>query len=595
MTTQVLFNPFMTIFRVLAYAWSLLKSIDRCYWVLLAMPFVLLLLYPGWIISSVLQGTIDPWIYLGYMLNWKCHWQAFPHTYYGARIPWISVGILVYELFPSYVAMYLLPLLVYYTGVFSLYVTIKRLFGRKAALLTSTLLGSYFYFLYSVGSTHYDGLASVLLLVVLCFLTPTSCGYKNRVMTYLNLACAGFAFATAVATQMFLLNYVPLVLLYFSFITASKMKTHYLKSVCFLLFGFAIAVLFWCIVAFFINGTFFFFMDSISICQNILFSPTNPWWHPLHVWTYYAQHWKLPAMAFAGSFLAIIIYLRGRASNNIASLSAYCLLSISIHAVWQFVFKLPILEMYYYASYLIPGIFLWIGALLGPVAKNLKRRSFIIVYATLICWILVVYTYLGPKNPIHYWLSLKVISAVVTICFALLLVFYKGRLLEIFSDRQPAMKCLAITALIMSSSSGIFKHSSAYFLTPIEQKNAFLTVIDSVSHIRQAAPEADLLFWFDSRERLQYVFRSISSCYLWGYRLVNEDFPLHLNPSSPYKRELFSGDRVLILSEDTPLIEQANQSLLESSGLQGSVVSQKLMESGSVRYYLTVLELSPAQ
>jgi len=93
-------------------------------------------------------------------------------------------------------------------------------------------------------------------------------------------------------------------------------------------------------------------------------------------------------------------------------------------------------------------------------------------------------------------------------------------------------------------------------------------------------PNANAYFWYDEKSSLGAVFTAIASTYLWGYRLINDQFPSLPSPSLGVSREMFVGDRIVLLGENPLMYDVANENLSQI-GFQGKFLEQKQMRKGS--------------
>ena len=236
----------------------LINKVDKNIVILLGLPLLLTFLNNSWILSSICSASKDRWIYLGYFLDLKTHLNAFVNTYYGARLPWILPGALIYKLLPPLVAAYTLQLGVLYSSVLSLYLILKRTIGQNTALFTALFMSLNYFFLAAVGSTYMDGAGLTYLLLTLCMLTPKE-GNPGRVM---RVYWAGIFFSCAVYTQLFLLNYSPLLLFYFFYITQYRSALSSTRNLCLIILGCLSATLFFCTVNYLLNGNFLFFLPN---------------------------------------------------------------------------------------------------------------------------------------------------------------------------------------------------------------------------------------------------------------------------------------------------------------------------------------------
>ena len=66
-------------------------------------------------------GTIDPWLYTAFFVNFDRVYEDFALTYYAARLPWIVPGRIAYAVFPLDAAYWVLHGLAFMGGVAALF------------------------------------------------------------------------------------------------------------------------------------------------------------------------------------------------------------------------------------------------------------------------------------------------------------------------------------------------------------------------------------------------------------------------------------------------------------------------------------------
>jgi len=106
------------------------------------------------------------------------------------------------------------------------------------------------------------------------------------------------------------------------------------------------------------------------------------------------------------------------------------------------------------------------------------------------------------------------------------------------------------------------------------QKPALLSIVDSVRVVQDLDPGANVFFWYDGEGRLGHLFRSVSSTYLWSYRLQSEEFP-RLGPKLPPP-----GRRILILAEDGEAALREAEASLNREGLEAEFLTRRRIHQG---------------
>ena len=144
-------------------------------------------------------GSIDPWFYTGFWLNFHQLYDAFSQTYYASRLPWIIVGYAANQILSPRTAHLILHGSFFVVGAIAAYGLLRAHFGRNAALVGYVwLIGGQMYF----DAQHWDYWDGALITFVFVglFLGAPAVGKPLPVW---RLAASGFFLAAAVATNVF--------------------------------------------------------------------------------------------------------------------------------------------------------------------------------------------------------------------------------------------------------------------------------------------------------------------------------------------------------------------------------------------------------
>jgi hypothetical protein len=145
------------------------------------------------------SGTIDPWLYTAFFLNFDRVYEPFALTYYAARLPWIVPGRLVFGLFPLDVAYWVLHGLAFTGGVAALFFLVRRYLGLAAAVVGAATLALSPMYWNAQYWDYVDGVSLTYALGGLCFGLPLATGRVRAA----SLFAAGVCFAAAVTTNPF--------------------------------------------------------------------------------------------------------------------------------------------------------------------------------------------------------------------------------------------------------------------------------------------------------------------------------------------------------------------------------------------------------
>ncbi len=176
--------------------------------IILILPILLCLINDNWIFNpapflNTKQNTIDPWMYHSLFqrysdltLTMKNPFVTASNLYYMERIGWITVGYVIYHIFPALLANFILHLGVYYLGVFSLYALVRQFLSAETGLAAALVMGAYPWYLLSVGYDYLDGYNNSLFLFSL--LCASFAILKNRSIL---MVIAGAVFAITISNN----------------------------------------------------------------------------------------------------------------------------------------------------------------------------------------------------------------------------------------------------------------------------------------------------------------------------------------------------------------------------------------------------------
>lgn len=553
--------------RALARCKSLLACLDKELIILLTLPLLMIGIIN---MCFFLTTGIDPTLYFGFMLDLKQHLNTFMGTYYGTRLPWILPGFLAYRYFSPIIATYVLHLAFYYAAAISLYQILKQTIGRRSALLAAVLMGCHYYFIKAIGTKYIDGAALTYLLLTLWMLTNIT---KSRYYS-LRLCLAGVFFGCVIYTQLFLVSYIPLLLLYYFFMSPKVQLAIRLRGLGFVLLGFVGLSILLCTINYFLNGTFFFFTPIVNWTSDFVSSGVNPWWHSITTWGMHAKWLILTALTFLGSVLVLIFHRSTQTLPHrrfLLFFQVFFILNVLLHVVFQLILKQPFLELDYYTSYMIPALFLALGSQLAIVINKVNRQQFYIFLSTIIIASFVISTFI-ITFPLM-WLTI--------------LIGIGG--LGILAIKHRYRKEIALLPLALVLTTVNLTHNDKKILiAPFILKPSFLSVIDGIHAAQSMDPLGNSLFWYNDHAPFGFVFKGVCSAYLWGYRIVNDELPEISTKVFPINPKLNS--RVFLLSEKPNALEEVNINLAKI-GFKGELINKKTIEQGPVSYKMTYIKV----
>jgi hypothetical protein len=539
---------------------------------LLAWPWLLFALNPNWVYLN--SAGFDNWIYLGHFVNLREYIRLYAETptYYLSRLSWILPGYAAYHLLPPLAANLALRLLLFYTATLSLYGTLALLVQRRAALLAALLMGSYSYFLLAVGWDYVDG-AGITYFALALFLVALA---ARRPRPLLPLALAGAAAAAMFVANIFTAVLLPaLGLAYLLTAPRRQLRDHLLAlaagacGALALLAGLGL-------VSVALGGRFLFLLSSFDIAALLAGSASNPW-HPYDpAWPINYGYLVWPhAIGAAGALALLLPRTRerlGRFGHARALIVVYLVTLAAMLYLQIFRGSTPVLQLVYYASYLIPTVFLALGALLAPALASLGPREFaaaVVATAALAAAPLLVQPML--KTPLPVVPALALAGAWVA--------------LMLLTPGRPWHVALLAAVFYLATPNVLANVPAPYQQTAgtLAPQEMFLAILDDNEAIRELAPDLRVRLWFNNQEQPHYIF--LSAAHLHTANLLSDTFP-----ALPQVPAL--GTTVALLSSSEGAFPEAARVLAEH-GLEAELIGQRRVVRGPVDDTVTVFRVEP--
>ena len=542
---------------------------DRTTWILLLLPALLAALNSNWMYSPA--GSIDAWVYTGYFHHLAAFKATlFPGEYYGSRLPWLLPGYLAYRFFSLYVANYVLHFTFYYAATFSFYSLLKRGFGPRNALLGTLLFGTHRLFLSAIGWDYVDGAGITYNL--LCLACISQAVESRRRAVWLVLAgVAGFAMAY---TNLFLAAFLPLPVVYFLILTNKRISRHLYKSMAELLLWFGGgAVLITTLLGtinYFLDGHFWFYAPSFRIFFA-LSSKGNQWRIEGLDWVSSAYWLGIPAAVAAVSVVSAIRSFRSAPAPELIHKRFFIwqyLAAAGVMLAWQLKGGVG-LQLAYYTSYLIPSMFLAVGAMIAVPGDEWQPRIY---------WSLS----LGTLAAFAFSIWLPGGAAIVMIrnagFGAIALVAAIGLMIRVFFFRSWLS---LIPALF-----GLFLYQ---FVPPVQSSSrptsySWERIMKGAEAVWPYFQKGPAYFWYDEKEPYAQEFTSIASNYLWGFSYVGYRFPEVAVPSN------LRPDTTTILISNSDRAVQTAHVVMAQNRLLTNSVQTNTVSAGGVTYKLTAFE-----
>ncbi|PZV12604.1 MAG: hypothetical protein DCF22_12120 [Leptolyngbya sp.] len=565
---------------------------------LFLLPILLLLINQVWIFN---RSNVDSWVYFGYFIRLKQYLIAFPEAYYGTRLSWILPGYLAYSLFSPLVANYILHLGFYSLATLSLYFILKPSVGRRGAFLASASMSSYAFFLLSIGWSYVDGAGITYFLLTVLMLSWAA--RKQNWVTWMILS--GVFFGALIYTNIVWLALSPSLITYYVLTHHPHRRRKNFIGVAAFIVGILAITLLLGSINYAMVGRFFFFVPSVNMAQAYAGKP-NPWRIDWREWLPSATWLVLPLIVLVGSAITLALSRFKKPFEQAEVLPFHATFVVTcVIMIFLEVKAIPVLQFTVYASYLIPSMFLAIGAPLKSLA-NLSNGSFAFVasFSLMLLIFPLIAAYSSKDQPTF-------VSDDQLIIFCLL--FVAAIFFSIASNfnRKKVGSVLAILLFTVSASIAFgqgwtvnqsVKQLQANAVTSKTAIDSHLTVSSVQKLFRDIDPTVSLFFWY-SLEELK-VYRSIASASLWGYRFISEEFPslqaYRIPANTPLSSERLSylkqhfttvSPKIAIFSQQTDALQQAIDSL-KTVGFTAKSTATYPVKQDTIAFTITIIEVS---
>jgi hypothetical protein len=490
-----------------------LQGLDPYLFVILVIPFLVLLRDSNIAFTPV--GYLDPWIYFSYFHNLiPFEHDVFPGTYYGSRLSWLLPGYVIYKIFAPLAAHYVLRFGLFYLAAVSLFFTLKHAIDRRTALLTVIALGFYPYFWSAIGTDYVDGVGIAYYLLTTAILTRAAELDDER----LSLVLAGASFAALFYTNVAWLMYAPFFPIYYFWRRIVTRKIYwplmlvrfvmYFAAGCFLV----TAVL--CGINYLIAGYPWFYLVSLLYGGGSILKP-SPWKAPDLSWVKNAKWLLLPGMTVLICVVAALSARIRLLSRRHTSATVFLLnfLGLATLLAYLEIRVTPLMQFPYYASYLIPPIFLVLGSWTFRVPERLTRKWFGWLVLCVILLFAIPWWDVGGRIP-RMLGKLPPAGLLFLVCGGLLAA-------TVLAGRQTVLLVSLVGFSLFNAYLGTVSHAPAN-----AGRDAYIRItrgLENIENIR--TPGRGVRFWFDVYEPYGREFDSLASTYLWGYSLIGREFP----------------------------------------------------------------------
>ncbi len=548
------------------------------------LPLLLVLLVPLLVLTGDRSlifnhpGYLDPWIYYALYYNLATLTTLFPAAYYPSRLSLVLPGYVVHHVFSPVIANYVLHLLIWLAAVAGLYVVVKQVAGRRSAMVAATVFGFCPYVWRAVGWDYPDGIGNAYYLLTMAFLTLAA-AYDAAARRYLVLAgitCAGAVYCNL--TWAFL---VPTFGPYWFLVRKARGYPLSLgRTLLYSAAGFLLLSLVLAIVNYKVSGFYLFYLPSILYAINGIQGPST-YAAPDNRWILTSPWLYLPMAAVAAGLFSLV-HFRWRRSDvrarMVVTLYVNLLCCAGVLVAWELAGQ-PLLQIPYYASYLLAPTFLFLGVAAFQVPETLPTGRFYLLLAAVIAacsWV-----WWDPTGVTWQWLVRPSWTPLVVLAIAAVVAgaAFEGRTIAV----SVAVLGASLLALNARTAGLWWEGRSA-----AETEAAYRRIVEGIEIGISAAPPAGMIrFWYDDADRHGDEFNSINSSYLWGPTKVSAQYP---NPPQTPTLGLTAILSSLPDRERSATFVKAQESL-RRIGFGAHVVADHVIDRGGVRYGMTIVNL----
>jgi hypothetical protein len=551
--------------------------------ILVALPIALLIVNDSWAFTPVTSG-VDPWFYTGLFVHFPEHLERFAGTYYVTRLPHILPGALAYALFEPPFGSYALRLFYWYLSVFSLYGIVRATGGTPlAALLASVILGTSVYFLWAIGWDYVDGAGvSFMLAAAFCLLVPARRGPHAWVIL------GGVFQLFAVTTYVLIVLLIPLQL---GYVLAARLRERRaLYPLLWVPAGWLLGYALLSAINWSVAGPFDFLNQfRVAFAISGTRATREVWELAFDEWVPKATWLFTPAVALLCSAA-----LLGRAARNAGGAwrnvwrepgvaeSVTMLLASSLFLSME-VAGLPVLQISFYAIYLLPFSMLVISATLSQSLGPAWDRSALIAAVSVIAAAIVPfaapvaarYPYCSPFCELSSLAWFLVPAAAIVVTAALV----------------PVRGVALAAALALAAVNVTFADIRIYqFPSDSIRRDQQALVLRATTVVGDRHGDDRIRFWYDYGEELGPVYRSIAATYIWTYTLISEEFPSRIRPVNREEAPLAAGDSVVVLTSRSP--DEAS-SAIEAQGFNPRLTTEDHFAINGKSFRMLSYEIVP--
>lgn len=465
----------------------------------------------------------DPWFYLGYFRNLiDFQRDLAPGFHAGTRYSWILPGYLLHRIFPPVAANLILHLTVHSIATLSLFSILRAVCGARAAFLTAALFSFHPWLWAATGWDYVDGPGIAYCLLALALLTRA-----QSLPTPATFLYAGAALAAMLYTNLSWILVVPLLLAYHLATIWTRRSSATVSaaaaSFAWITVGFCAITLIFCGVNYWLDGTFWFLRSEIATARNY----GGSWRWPASIWeSGRIGPWLWFSILASCSALALLpqrarpFAVRKHAAALVFSAQLLVALATLGYLQWR---GPAALGQYFYASHLLPFIFLVIGTSFWQAADSLTERAYLAHCAGSVAAFAAIW-YGAEEWPLSESLSLVIGGCLLAA--ALLL------------HQRKAGVALGIAGFAFFTGTMTSEAAGLHGSRPQYER-----VMDARAKIEKLRNHSPIWFWFDQHDPDVADFFALNSTYFAEARRFPSNFPQY-----GCEIKIDAGDLVVALS-----------------------------------------------
>lgn len=529
-------------------------------------------------------GFLDPWIPVGYFLNFDDLVSRYGFPYYVSRIPFILTGLAFYSVLTPHVANFALHTLYLWLACLGLYCAAAGPFGRPAAIVATVAFAFSTYTATAMVWDYPNGAAIAFILLGLWLALAPPVGMSDR----LRWIVVGFLWAIAGTNNLLaLLVILPccLMVLYL----AELSLTESARRTGLILTGVGLMLVSFGIVSKWLFGTFFFLGPQIGLIVYAAKTPDflSNMWGKGYDWIPAAYRIAGLLGICAGAFVVLATAARNGTTRSddrtaTAVIGAFAL-SLGVFAFVEFVLQGVVLRVTYTSVYLVAPAYLALAAALSLLMREWPTRERSVIAAIGAILLVAAPFAVTPilawaqRNPSSPWLLQTMPVALVLTVFFLPAGAFRRSVSILGALALIALPAVATTA--DHRLHWVFREGEPTFDAALQVSKVLRSGV---------AKDRTVRFWFDLGEPHSNKFLSIGTLYLAEWRGLR-DLPKW---SDQEVRNNLPDNTLLVHLTSEPGKLDAREAQLAKHGIKfGPRRTIPIRASGDTEFYLILQDI----